>query len=127
MGLWRSPWRVKLWLAALLAVNMVAPLAFLHTMEAQVVLVALAASAALMVVLTALSGFSRLLGLGHVLWFPLVAWLWTRLDGIPPDDAFGLWVRALIVLNSISLAIDVADVARYALGDRAETVDGLSR
>jgi hypothetical protein len=38
---------------------------------------------------------------------------------------FGIWVRALMMLNAVSLVIDAADVIRYVAGDRAETVKGL--
>ena len=44
---------------------------------------------------------------------------------LPGDDAFGIWIQALIVLNSVSLVIDAVDVIRYIAGDRAETVAGL--
>lgn len=125
LGLLRSPLRVKLWLSALLAANMIAPLFFLDRPEAQATLVALAASMLLMTLLTKASGFSRLLGLGHAPWAPLLVWLLTRLDQIPADGAFGLWVRALILLNAASLIIDTIDVWRYVRGDRDETVAGL--
>ncbi len=117
------PW--LLWLAVLGAANLVAPIFHLGRAEAQVVLAVFVLNFALMVALTAASGFSRLLGLGHFTWFPLLYWLWTRLDAIPADDAYGLWLRALMLVNGISLAIDVVDVARYAAGEHAETVQGL--
>ena len=116
---------VRLWLMLLVAVNLVIPLFFLNRVEAQVVVATFLASAMLMTVLTASSGFTRLLGLGHILWFPLLFFLWTRLDQIPADDPFGLWVRALMVANAVSLVIDAIDVTRYILGAREETVHGL--
>ena len=45
---------------------------------------------------------------------------------MPPNDAFGLWLRAVMVLNATSLVIDTVDVVRFLVGERAETVDGLS-
>ncbi len=56
---------------------------------------------------------------------PLLAFLVVRLGDLPGDDAFGIWIQALIVLNSVSLVIDAVDVARYIAGDREETVAGL--
>ena len=76
----------------------------------------------LLVVLTGRFGFTRIMGLGHILWFPLVFFLIRRLDLYPSTEPYGLWMRAVIVLNSISLIIDVSDVVRYARGDRAEVV-----
>ena len=48
--------------------------------------------------LTALAGFTRLLLglLGHVLWLPLLYYLWTRLGHVPADDFFGGWIRVLM-------------------------------
>ncbi len=114
------PWR--LWLLLLLTVNLIAPLVFIERLEAQATVAALLVSMALMTGLTGLSGFSRLLGLGHIVWVPLLFFLWTRLGEIPAADAFGLWVRAVIVINAMSLVIDAVDVIRYALGERHETV-----
>ena len=114
------PWR--LWLLLLLTLNLIAPLVFIERLEAQVTLAALLVSMALMTGLTGLSGFSRLLGLGHIVWVPLLFFLWTRLGEIPAADAFGLWVRAVIAINATSLVIDAVDVIRYAAGERAETV-----
>ena len=51
---------------------------------------------------------------------PMVVWLWTRLDQLPADDFFGVWVRVLILLNTISLVIDTVGVVRYAAGDRSD-------
>ena len=125
-GLLKSPLYVQLWLMLLVSANVVAPMFFLGRLEAKVTLVAIGASMALMTLITSLSGFTRLLGAGHVFWIPLIAWLWGRLGDIPADDAFGLWIRALMALNAVSLVIDAVDVIRYASGDREETVQGLS-
>lgn len=124
-GLWRQPLHVKLWLLLLITVNMIAPLFFLDLLEARVVLAVFLVSFTLMIALTALSGFSRLLGLGHFLWFPLIWFLWFRLDAHVDNDLYAGWLWAVIAFNSTSLAIDVVDVFRYVTGDRGETVAGL--
>ena len=125
-GVMRMPLPVRLWLVLLVTANMVIPLFFLGRLEAQVVFATIVASGVLMTVLTGLSGFTRLLGLGHVFWIPLIWFLWTRLDQAPSDTFFGLWLRVLITLNALSLVIDTVDVVRYIAGDRAETVKGLA-
>ncbi len=125
LGVMRSPLHVRLWLMLLVAANMAAPLFFLLRTEAQVVLAALAASMALMTVLTGLTGFTRLLSVGHILWIPMIGWLWGRLDQIPADDVFGIWIRVLMMLNGISLVLDTVEVVRYIKGDREELVEGL--
>jgi hypothetical protein len=115
----------QLWLMLLVVLNLVIPLFFLNRLEAQIVLAAIVASAAFMTILAGVSGFTRLLGLGHIFWFPLLYFLWTRVDQVPADDFFGIWIRLLIVFNSLSLVIDLVDIIRYIAGDREETVTGL--
>ncbi|MCH8841131.1 MAG: hypothetical protein IH831_10780 [Planctomycetes bacterium] len=124
-GVLRMSWPVKIWLLLLVAANAVAPLFFLQRVEAQAVLAAMMIGATLMSLLTARFGFTRILGLGHIFWIPLVGWLAFRLGQIPADDAFGIWIRGVLLLNAVSLVIDIADVIRYATGDRKELVTGL--
>ena len=125
-GMMKMPVHWRLWLMLLVAANLFVPLFFLDHLEARVVLSALGASLVLMTVLTGLGGFTRLLGLGHIPWIPLLYFLWTRLDQIPADDFFGVWIRTLMILNAASLVIDAVDVVRYIAGERGETVEGLS-
>ena len=124
-GLMNSSLPVKLWVGLLVIFNMIIPLFFLERLEAQVVLAAIMASMLLMTLITSTTGFTRLLGLGHIFWIPLLFFLWTHLDQIPPDDGFGVWVRALMVINATSLVIDAVDVLRYLAGERMEIVKGL--
>jgi hypothetical protein len=124
-GVLRMSWPVKIWLLLLVAANAVAPLLFLQRVEAQAVLAAMMIGAMLMSLLTARFGFTRILGLGHILWIPLVGWLAFRLGQIPADDAFGMWIRGVMFLNTVSLVIDTADVVRFVTGDRKELVAGL--
>ncbi len=125
-GIMKMPPHWRLWLLVLVVANFVVPLFFLGRLEAQVVAGVALANLAVMTLLTALAGFTRLLGLGHILWAPLVYFLWTRLGQIPAQGFFGLWIRGLMTLNAASLLIDAVDVGRYIAGDRAETVKGLS-
>ncbi len=126
LGVLKMPVLWQLWLVLLVSANMVVPLLFLDRLEAQVVLATLGGAFILMVALTGFSGFTRLLGLGHlVFWTPAVVFLVPRLNEIPADDFFGIWLRVLLILNILSLVIDAADVIRYAAGDREETVTGL--
>ncbi len=116
----------QLWLGLLIGANLVAPLFFLEHVEAQGTIAALLISMALMTALTARFGFSRILGLGHVAWLPLLAVLVGRVTEVSATTAFGLWLRIVIVLDATSLLIDAVDAIRFARGDRAETVPMLS-
>ena len=113
----------RLWVFLLLTVNLIVPLFFLGRPEAQMTVVILLASMMLMTALTATSGFTRLLGLGHILWVPLLWFFWTRLAQVPSDTFFGIWLRVGLTVNALSLVIETADVIRYIAGDRAETVE----
>lgn len=122
-GMLALPVRVRVWVAALATVNLMVPLAFVELHEAQVVLFTFFASMALMMGITAWRGFTRLLGLGHILWIPLLIYLWPQLVANPVNSAVGMWLRALFVLNTISLVIDIVDVGRYLAGDRDVLVE----
>ena len=124
-GLMNQSLPVKLWVGLLVIFNMIIPLFFLERLEAQVVLATIMASMAVMTLITGTTEFTRLLGLGHIFWIPLLYFLGTHLDQIPPDDGFGVWVRALMVINATSLVIDAVDVLRYLAGERMEIVKGL--
>lgn len=124
-GLFAMPVPWQLWLMLVAGLNLVFPFFFLGRIEARVTIAVFMASFVLMIAFTALAGFSRLLGLGHFLWFPLLVFLWGRLPLNPPDDTFGWWLRGLMIVNALSLSIDVVDVVRYAMGERQEVVEGL--
>ena len=124
-GMLKMPLHWQLWLMMLITANVVSPLFFLDHIEALVVWVTILTSMTLMTLLTARFGFTRIVGLGHILWVPMLSFLYTRLGEIPAVDAFGIWIRALFVLNGISLVIDAADVIRYIVGERQETVPGM--
>ncbi len=106
------------WISLLLLANMVVPLVLIATIEGQLVLAAAMAGALTQTAIFATKGFVRLLGVGHVFWVPLIVWLWTRVGGFPPDSPFTVWITSVIVLNGVSLTIDVSDVWRYVAGER---------
>lgn len=131
LGVLKLPVAVKLWLMVLMVANAGAPLFFFHRLEARVVLGTFFASFLLMSLITAMSGFTRLLGLGHALWVPLVAFLLVRLGaeggtdlfaGMLDRDPYRVWIVSVIILNSISLVMDAVDVIRFVRGERAEIV-----
>lgn len=125
-GLLAMPLHLRAWVLLLISVNLVTPFFFLGQVEAQAVLASGLVSMGLMTVLTARLGFSRIVGLGHIAWVPLLGYLWIQLPGVPATDAFGLWLRAVIALDATSLVLDTFDVVRFARGDRAETVPTLA-
>ncbi len=124
-GLLRYPLGVKVWLLVLITANLFVPLFLLPRIAAVVVIATFFAGFGLMVWITKVSGFTRLLGLGHVLWIPLVIYAWSLL-GTPDDSGvYGYWLRLLITVNTVSLFLDAFDVARYLRGNRGPIVSGL--
>ena len=111
-----KPWVA--WVMLLMAVNVVIPLFYVTTIEAQVILGAALIGAIIQTAIFSTKGFVRLLGVGHILWVPMVFWFWSRLDLAAPDSFFHSWLIAVIVLDTISLVIDATDVIRYWNGER---------
>jgi hypothetical protein len=124
-GLLKLPVGVQIWLVVLMTTNFLVPLFYLDHLEAQVVLATFFVSFFLMILITGIVGFTRLMGAGHVLWFPLLYFLWIRVAEISSDSFLGLWVRVEMALIAISLVIDFIDVVRYFRGAREEIVQGL--
>ena len=124
-GVFKLPLRIQFFLVILMSANMLAPLYFINEIEAKVVLATFMVSAMLMFGLTGTFGFSRMLGTAHILWFPLLVFLYTRLHLHDTAESFGLWLRILIAINTVSLVFDTIDFIHYLRGDRAEMVEGL--
>ncbi len=124
-GLLGMPLYLQLWVGLLIGANLVAPLFFLGHVEAQVTLAAGLVGMALMSALTGHFGFSRIVGLGHIAWLPLLAFLVGSASEAPATTGFGLWLHSVIALDAISLVFDAVDAVRFLRGDRAETVPGL--
>lgn len=108
----------RVWGAWLIAVNAVS-LLFIQHVEAQVTLGAVGVAALAQALIYQRKGFIRLLGVTHILWVPMLAWIALRLDTIPREEAaFHAWLITLIVTNAVSLAIDAWDATRFGLGER---------
>ncbi len=119
----KLPTPVIVWMGVLAVANGIAPLLFLGRSEAWVVLVLFFVSAGMMMTVAEVMGFTRLIGVvGHILWPPLLLYLWTRMGAYPVGEPYGAWIRLVMVLNAASLVMDVADLARYLRGERGEIV-----
>jgi predicted neutral ceramidase superfamily lipid hydrolase len=108
----------QIWLFCLILVNFLIPVFFYETRVAQITIVAFFFGGMLGLVLVKIQGFTRLLGLMHIPWIPLVFYLIGQLNNYSFSQPMGLWIRGLIILNGISLIIDFVDVARYIRGER---------
>ncbi len=115
-----KPWVA--WVGLLMITNMVVPVFFIETLEAQVVLGAMIGGAAFQMAIFKTKGFVRLLGIGHILWIPLVIWLALGIEPEQLASPFGIWIAAVIILDSVSLMIDGVDVVRYFKGERTPSL-----
>ena len=120
-GAWAlGPWW-RVWMVALLAVNLVAPVVFLPQVPAVVTLVATFTALPVAIVLVHVQGrYTRLLGLIHAPWLPMLATSLSLYPWNEPWVAYKTWLSLSIILSSISLVIDASDVYRF-LGGSAES------
>ena len=109
----RPTW-VVIWLGWLMLINLASVL-FWRQREARIVFFTFLASAMLMMSLYAVFGFSKILGLGHVLWIPLLVYLLMRVGRVT-ESRFRAYLWTLVVSNAISLVLDARDVWLFATG-----------
>lgn len=117
-GTWHMSFLNKMWTLILTVVNLVIPLLYVNQLEAQVVLGVFFVNIVAMTSLTALSGYTRLVSLGHALWLPLIYYFWTLLPDHSIATFFGLWMRGLIIINLLTLLLDSISIWRFLRGDR---------
>src|SRR5262245_24091085 len=108
----------RIWGAWLIAVNG-ACLLFITHIEAQIALAAVGVAVLAQALIYQRKCFIRLLGVTHIIWVPMLAWMALRLDTLPDGGtAFRVWLITLIATNAVSLAIDAWDATRFLRGER---------
>lgn len=107
----------RLWAILLIVLN-AASLFFINTIYGQVAFASVLIAVVIMTAIYLKCGFVRLLGIGHILWIPMIPWLVLNLPGRSESPLLYDWVVCLIAGNSISLVIDTIDLARFLKGDR---------
>ena len=113
-----KPWVA--WVALLMGVSMIVPLVFINTLEGKIVFAAGMVGAMVMMLIFRSKGFVRLLGVGHLFWIPLVIWLLGRAP--EASGIFQYWIWSVIVLDTLSLIIDLSDIVRYLGGEKQAIV-----
>jgi hypothetical protein len=108
----------KIWGTWLIGVNG-ACLLFITHIEAQVALAAVGVAVLAQALIYQRKYFIRLLGVTHIIWVPMLAWMALRLNTLPEGEtAFHVWLIMLIATNAVSLAIDAWDATRFVRGER---------
>lgn len=114
----REPAWLQIWVAWLILINS-ASLLFWRRIEARWVLAAWLGNIVFMSALFEISGYNRLLGLSHVIfWTPLLVYLLVRREALRRSRPLYLWATVLAASNAVSLAIDYVDVFRHVIGGR---------
>ena len=120
METYSASW-VPIWvnvLGAILALSL--PFSLVRS-EARLILFAFLIGIVLTIGAYAHFGFSRILGIGHVIaWTPVVLYLLAnRRNWRVGSTIIGKWLVLAVGVMIISLAFDFADVVRWFLGERA--------
>lgn len=114
----KFPW--NFWIYILIAVNLGGGIYFFESFEAKLVLISFISAAILMSYLYSKYGFTRILGLGHFLWLPMMGILYERVFNNTQNE-LGKWILIVVVINTLSLIIDFIDVLKYLAGDTSPT------
>ncbi len=108
--LMQQPIWIPIWLFFLMIIN-VASLGFWHEPLAKLIFITFIISAMLMMGLYSRFGFEKILGLGHILWVPLLVYVLTQLPIV--EASFKSYLVVLSISLAISLAFDITDVWKY--------------
>ena len=108
--LMQQPIWIPVWVFFLMIVN-VASVGFWNEPLAKVIFVTFMLSVVLMMGLYSRFGFEKILGMGHILWIPLLIYM---LMEIPTArDTFKSYLIILSISIAISLVFDIVDVWKY--------------
>lgn len=115
-GFWAAvlsgPVYVAVWVGVLVVMN---SLAFLFVTNKHAALVAgiWAGNALAMIITFGFLGYGRHLGAVHLFfWTPMLMYLWPRWKRYPERKPLHLWIRGLLVVDSVSWVLDLIDVIR---------------
>ncbi|MEZ5967467.1 MAG: hypothetical protein R3C00_00165 [Hyphomonas sp.] len=117
----KQPQWVQVWLDIMMVVllGLSAVFSFVRV-EARWVLAGFLLGAVAMLGLYSQIGYSRLLGLAHVIfWTPVLIYLLRRRAKWRLKETWsGKWIALAAIVMTVSLAFDYSDVARWLLGER---------
>lgn len=112
----QQPVWIPVWMLFLMIVN-VASVGFFNELLAKVIFVTFILSVMLMMGLYSRFGFEKILGMGHILWIPLLVYV---LMEIPTArDTFKSYLIILSISIAISLVFDIVDVWKYFTGRKS--------
>lgn len=101
---------IPIWIMVLMIVNM-GSLFFWHEELAQIIFITFMASAMIMMFLYSHFGFEKILGLGHILWIPLLIYIVIQIP--TAEQSFQQYLIVLSIIITASLILDIIDVFKY--------------
>lgn len=111
----QQPIWISIWVFALLIVNL-ASVGFWSEPLAKLIFVIFLISSMLMMALYSRFGFAKILGLGHILWIPLLIYMLGQVSNA--HGAFRSYLIILSICIFVSLVFDTIDVWQYITGRR---------
>ncbi len=106
----QQPIWIPLWVMVLMIVNIASVLYWPETL-ALIIFITFMASAMIMMLLYSHFGFEKILGLGHILWIPLLIYI--GIEFPTAEQPFQQYLIVLSVIITISLVFDIIDLFKY--------------
>lgn len=106
----KQPVYEVIWVIYMMAINLFA-IHFWDELLAKIIVIVFMVSSMLMMGFYSKFGFTKILGLGHILWLPLAVYIAVLLPGA--ESLFFIYLMVLLATISISLVIDIYDVWSY--------------
>ena len=114
--LMRQPAWIPVWVFYLMLINM-ASVIYWYEPLAKLIFITFMVSAMLMMGLYSRFGFEKVLGLGHIFWVPLLAYILIVLPTF--ESSFKSYLVVFSISIAISLAFDIIDVWKYLVNRKS--------
>ena len=114
--LMRQPAWIPVWVFYLMLINM-ASMIYWYEPLAKLIFITFMVSAMLMMGLYSRFGFVKVLGLGHIFWVPLLAYILIVLPTF--ESSFKSYLVVFSISIAILLAFDIIDVWKYLVNRKS--------
>ena len=114
--LMRQPAWIPVWVFYLMLINMASVIYWSEPL-AKLIFITFMVSAMLMMGLYSRFGFEKVLGLGHIFWVPLLAYILIVLPTF--ESSFKSYLVVFSISIAISLAFDIIDVWKYLVNRKS--------
>jgi len=112
----RQPAWIPVWVFYLMLINM-ASVIYWYEPLAKLIFITFMVSAMLMMGLYSRFGFEKVLGLGHIFWVPLLAYILIVLPTF--ESSFKSYLVVFSISIAILLAFDIIDVWKYLVNRKS--------